>query len=417
MDMFAKKLLASLMAIAMIVAVVTGLVMTGTASAQPPACPLDEDFSSWLPSGWTTDDWSLSNSTLAGGTAPEAEVYWMYVSGNYSYLDSKPVDTSGMLSLTLEFKSHIDHYTGGFDCRVYTRAHGGDGWTEVTPWYNPIMSNLPANDYTVDISSDIGTATQVRFEFNGYYWNLDWWDVDDVKICGVVGPTLPYHLKYLHAEDGLFNLTEPVDKQWHELWPFFSKEYHLSSWNDTSGDGVLSYCDWIDMYEKPDGAVKPYHVEDVTITLNVTLERVVFIVIDDLVENGPGNFLFSESMYIEHKGGYDPAVLAAPNSTQWHEIYPEFCTEYRLIYREDHCATGLSSSDLIWLEDKETGWITEWYVEEVAIDIVVTPEPPPVGGEAYPVSKASFLAPWIALGVVLAGGISWYVLRRRRAQS
>ncbi|MFC1970296.1 GEVED domain-containing protein [Chloroflexota bacterium] len=44
-------------------------------------------------------------------------------------------------------------------------------------------------------------------------------------------------------------------------------------------------------------------------------------------------------------------------------------------------------------------------------------QPPPVGGEAYPVSKASLLAPWIAVGLVLAGGISWYVLRRRRAQS
>ena len=44
-------------------------------------------------------------------------------------------------------------------------------------------------------------------------------------------------------------------------------------------------------------------------------------------------------------------------------------------------------------------------------------EPPPVGGEAYPVSKASLLAPWIAGAVVLAGGISCYVLRRRRAQS
>jgi hypothetical protein len=45
------------------------------------------------------------------------------------------------------------------------------------------------------------------------------------------------------------------------------------------------------------------------------------------------------------------------------------------------------------------------------------PEPPPVGGEAYPVSKASLLAPWIAVGLVLAGGISWYVLRRRKTQS
>ena len=44
-------------------------------------------------------------------------------------------------------------------------------------------------------------------------------------------------------------------------------------------------------------------------------------------------------------------------------------------------------------------------------------DPPPVGGEAYPVSKMSLLAPWIAMAVLLAGGISWYVLRRRRAQS
>jgi LPXTG-motif cell wall-anchored protein len=56
-------------------------------------------------------------------------------------------------------------------------------------------------------------------------------------------------------------------------------------------------------------------------------------------------------------------------------------------------------------------------VEEVAVDIVVTPEPSPVGGEAYPVSKASLLAPWIAGAVLLAGGTGWYVLKRRRAQS
>ncbi|MFC1970311.1 hypothetical protein ACFLVV_03725, partial [Chloroflexota bacterium] len=45
------------------------------------------------------------------------------------------------------------------------------------------------------------------------------------------------------------------------------------------------------------------------------------------------------------------------------------------------------------------------------------PEPPPVGGEAYPVSRISVLAPWIAVAVVLAGGIAWYALRRRRVQS
>ena len=211
-------------------------------------------------------------------------------------------------------------------------------------------------------------------------------------------PIGPGNCIYLHCEDGLFNLTAPVDTQWHELWPFFCRQYHLSSWNDTSGDGVLSHCDWIDMYEKPDGAFKPYHVEEVTITLNVTLVDV------------------GERMFIELKGGYNETVLDDPVGSKWHEIYPNFCKTYNLTGRMAGGSPGLVD-DLIGLQDAQTGNVTPWIVEDVAIDIVVCREPPPVGGEAYPVSKASLLAPLIAVGVVLAGGISWYVLRRRRAQS
>ncbi len=49
--------------------------------------------------------------------------------------------------------------------------------------------------------------------------------------------------------------------------------------------------------------------------------------------------------------------------------------------------------------------------------LVVTYTTPPVGGEAYPVSKVSLLAPWIAGGIVSAGSLTWYVLRRRTIQS
>jgi len=45
------------------------------------------------------------------------------------------------------------------------------------------------------------------------------------------------------------------------------------------------------------------------------------------------------------------------------------------------------------------------------------PPPPPVGGTIYPMNKLAILAPWIALAVLLAGGLSWLTLRRRRAQS
>jgi hypothetical protein len=155
------------------------------------------------------------------------------------------------------------------------------------------------------------------------------------------------------------------------------------------------------MYEKPDGELRNYHVEEVTITLFVTpMER-------------------GDPMYIELEGGYNLGTLVEPISSQWHEIYPDFCTQYNITdWTDSGDPRGeISFCDYITLQNKLTGEINEWHVEEVAVDIIVTPEPPPVGGEAYPVSKASLLAPWIALGVVLAGGITWYVLRRRKAQS
>ena len=214
----------------------------------PVFCPLDEDFSgSWLPSGWTTDDWVVWAVNISGGTPPEALLSSVFcIFDDHAYLQSKPVDTTGTGSLMLEFKSTISVFEAcGVNCTVYTRAGVGDGWTDVTPWGNPVYGTVGPGTYQIDISSDIGSATQVRFEYDGPSFCLLFWSVDDVSIC---------------------------------------------------------YPDW-------------------------------------------------------------------------------------------------------------------WHVEEVAVDIIVTPEPPPVGGEAYPVSKASLLAHWIAVGVLVVGGTGWYILRRRRARS
>jgi len=225
------------------------VLLTPEVCSGPRTCLLDEDFSGGFPpSGWATDDWVQWSSNWAGGASPEALLYWEFISGNSAYLNSKPVDTTGMLILALEFKSFIDDYCcsegspdpdcssacPSYTCKVYSRAESFHSWTDVTPWGNPITGNVPANTYCIDISSYIGSATQVRFEFAGNNYAIDGWLVDDVRIC-----------------------------------------------------------------------------------------------------------------YLEP---------------------------------------------------------TWWHVEDVAIDIIVTPEPPPVGGEAYPVNKASLLAPWIAVGVVLAGG-------------
>jgi hypothetical protein len=274
-----------------------------------------------------------------------------------------------------------------------------------------------SNNYTEQFGSPPGDDERVRGS-NNYTDELgNSYGGSEVYYTNYQGPSCPIVLIgptnciYLHCDEGLFNLTEPVDTQWHELWPFFCKQYHLISWNDTSGNGVLSHCDWVDMYEKPDGAVKSYHVEEVTITLNLTPA------FNALVGDGLGQILLGEPMYVELEGGYDPSVLTNPVGTQWHEVYPHFCTLYNLTAWDNTGNATLDFCDYILLVEKESGNVTSWHVEDVAIDILVCREPPPVGGEAYPVSKASLIAPWIAVGLVLAGSLSWYVLRRRRARS
>ena len=311
-----------------------------------------------------------------------------------AYLD---VDSNGKAHIVWCDTRHMDMYN--FDDQLGSPdgqpgRHGG------------------SNNYTEQFGSPLGDDERVRGSNNytDQLGNSYFWEVYYTNYQGPSCPAAPIgppNCIYLHCEDGLFNLTAPVDTQWHELWPFFCRQYHLSSWNDTSGNGALSHCDWVDMYEKPDGAVRPYHVEDVTITLVVAPTY------------GPlaGPPSPAELMYIELEGGYDPAALTDPIGTHWHEIYPNFCTSYNLTEWDDHGNSTLDFCDFIELTEIESENVTWWHVEDVAIDIVVCREPPPVGGEAYPVDKISLLAPWITVGVLLAGGVSWYILRRRRAQS
>jgi hypothetical protein len=163
---------------------------------------LDEDFECWdyfgypnyyVPCGWSEDNvyrgWEKSNTNYAGGTSPEARLLWYYA-GYFqdTPLISPSVNTEGEDKLELIFKSRIDHYSQSFMATVEARSDPMDSWTDYTPWPNPVNGDIPAAEYIVDITPEIGIDTQVRFNFFGYYWYLDYWYIDDVKFisytCG-----------------------------------------------------------------------------------------------------------------------------------------------------------------------------------------------------------------------------------------
>ena len=53
--------------------------------------------------------------------------------------------------------------------------------------------------------------------------------------------------------------------------------------------------------------------------------------------------------------------------------------------------------------------------DEITVTVETPATAPPIGGKGYFPSMLGLLIPWMALGVVLMGGITWFVLRRRKA--
>ena len=125
---------------------------------------------------WTQEEsteWQQVNSNVAGGTAPEAYLPYYVITGDYAYLMSCPIDTSALSTLTLSFRSIINNYAGGYNCSIKSRSSEADPWTDVSPWVNPISASIPAAQYTVDITGDISTTTQVMFEFSWILLQLE----------------------------------------------------------------------------------------------------------------------------------------------------------------------------------------------------------------------------------------------------
>ena len=173
-------------------------------------------------------------------------------------------------------------------------------------------------------------------------------------------PPYPFKPKILHPVNLSWDPHNPqlFNEYFHELCPVLSNEYNLTSWEDTNGDGNLSHCDQIEMIDLKTGNVFWYHVELLPYTLKVR-------------NKGTGKIT-----YFDSELDYQDIELDDPNGTQWKEVC--CCKDsYRLVDWIDNVTNpdgNLSECDTIILENKRTGEIAEYHVEEVTIDLVVSRE-------------------------------------------
>jgi hypothetical protein len=191
---------------------------------------------------------------------------------------------------------------------------------------------------------------------------------DEVFLSSELGKM---HLDANDPIDPTVPITNPICTSWHELYPDFCNGYHLSDWED-NGDGFLSPCDQIWLTDNVTLETTEYHVDSVTVTIEVEPKPIP-----------PGG----DYLYFEWWGGYygNPEYLTEPIyepvCSIWHEVYPEFCSWYHLagwIDNPEGVPDGiLSKCDQIMLVDLETEEFDWYHVTEVTTDIIVSPKPPP----------------------------------------
>jgi hypothetical protein len=250
----------------------------------------------------------------------------------------------------------------------------------------------------------------------------EWYYVDRVtftlKVSYYFDPEQIMYIEYKGPFETMYDVkTAPLGSLWHEVYPVYCPVFQIVGWEDNC-NGVLSYCDYLTLFDPETQITTFWHVEELSIDiiLNEKITDPTCTYWDELhpefgnvyhiigweddgdrllspkdevyLEPGPITpstvtdvtlTLFvslvdepAQTMYIEFIGGfqylYEPKIN--PVGTMWYEVYPVYEPLFEITGWIDNCNGVLSYCDIITLMDM-AGFPTQWHVEELAIDITV----------------------------------------------
>jgi len=191
---------------------------------------------------------------------------------------------------------------------------------------------------------------------------------DDIWLLNITGGEPQGEPEDWHVVDITYDLilnekiSDPVSTYWQEIYPDYDVCYVIDGWTD-NGDEILSPCDYINITDLTGGPTEEYHVENVTLTINITNPQEEPFLFEYL---GDGTI---EDMY---------HTKTHPNHTWWEMVWPWFQSETLPIEDwDDNCNGVLDYCDMILLGGV---WC---HVEGVFFDMVVTKEEPPPPPQMY----------------------------------
>lgn len=162
-----------------------------------------EDFSAGYyytpPPGWDiggsqTFAWrwypGVNYIILPGVASPNTRLDWYYAIG--AELISPKINTLGVGTyLGFEMAMYYVHYASEINLTVEIRPLPTASWIDITPWINPVTSDMGPDWYISVASLGIGAETQLRFSIRGFYYNMNYWYFDNLVLKDCVGDTTP----------------------------------------------------------------------------------------------------------------------------------------------------------------------------------------------------------------------------------
>ena len=198
-----------------------------------PIVLLDENFSgTFPPEGWETGFFNQSNLSCCDSEPPCA--HGEYREGQYyDGMRSKAIDASNYEKCIIKFYFGAQgSFYQYFTVSLKYRRNETSSWIDITPWDNP-MDDV-CEYYETEITYDpegCGEALQIQWLFLGYYYYfLDDFCIDDVKILGIPINNPPEAPLIDGPPSG------KVDVEY---------EYTFNA-TDPEGDPVMYFIDWGD---------------------------------------------------------------------------------------------------------------------------------------------------------------------------
>src|SRR5690606_30442753 len=141
-----------------------------------------------LPANWVIDaeqppEWSINNSQISGGIAPESYMGYGMQSG-LSRLFSPVIDIEGHPQLVVKYKQYLINYAGDWGETIGMDV-SFDGGTTWQPLWEQLLGllNIPQDEFVYYITAPSGaTEMQIAFRFNGNNMGINGWAIDDIVV-------------------------------------------------------------------------------------------------------------------------------------------------------------------------------------------------------------------------------------------